>query len=226
MRKELGIGIALAVSFLAVLGLMITPTFNGKSFIEYADKQFDAYAKHSSYFIPEIRSEAERFQSSIALEVDMKSEESARKTAMLYAGFAEQRGSKVFVSGKLSEILALALNDADKGYQNDEGYFKEKYGMSTREALYLWHTSLSSIAKNLEQQQRFEESLFIKTQVLMRALEPAYNFYGIEARPIDIVGGALLVFYVVYTLWWGFAIFFIFEGIGIKVTKPKSKKEV
>jgi hypothetical protein len=34
------------------------------------------------------------------------------------------------------------------------------------------------------------------------------------------------VFYVVYTLWWGFAIFFIFEGIGLSMTKAKVKKEV
>jgi hypothetical protein len=36
----------------------------------------------------------------------------------------------------------------------------------------------------------------------------------------------LLVFYVAYTLWWGFAIFFIFEGIGLTMSKAKVKKEV
>ncbi|MFN3383695.1 MAG: hypothetical protein ACK401_02220 [Archaeoglobaceae archaeon] len=225
-KKELGIGILLAATFFAVLGFMVTPAFDGKNFIVYADERFDTYAKHSSYFIPEIKSEAEKFQSAIAFEIDMKSEESAEKTAMLYANFAEQRGSKVFVNGKLTEILVLALSDAERCYYNDDSYFEEKYGMSAREALYLWYTSLTSIAKKLEQDQRFEESLFIKTQVLMRAIEPAYNFYGLEATPIDIIGGVLLVFYVIYTLWWGFAIYFIFEGIGIKVKKAKSKKEV
>ncbi|MEM0203651.1 MAG: hypothetical protein QXO16_07610 [Archaeoglobaceae archaeon] len=225
-KKELGIGLALALSFLAVLGFMMTPAFEGKNFVAYADEHFDAYAKHSSYFIPEIKSEAEKFQSTVAFEIDMKSEESAKKTALLYANFAEQEGSKVIVSGRLSDILVLALNDADRCYYNDDSYFEEKYGMSAREALYLWHTSLTSIAKKLEQEQRFEESLFIKTQVLMRAIEPAYNFYGIEATPIDVMGGALLIFYVIYTLWWGFAIYFIFEGVGIKVKKAKSKKEV
>ncbi len=225
-KKELGIGILLTLSFLAVLGFMVTPSFDGKNFIAYADEHFDAYAKHSSYFIPEIKAEVEKFNSKIAFEIDMKSEESAKKTAMLYADFAEQKGSRVVLNGELGKILFLALNDADRGYQNDEQYFREKYGISAREALYLWHTSLSSVAKKLEQEQRFEESLFIKIQILMRAIEPAYNFYGLEAKPIDVMGGALLIFYVIYTLWWGFAIYFIFEGMGIKVKKAKSKKEV
>jgi hypothetical protein len=36
----------------------------------------------------------------------------------------------------------------------------------------------------------------------------------------------LLVFYVAYTMWWGFAIFYIFEGIGLSMKKAKVKKEV
>ncbi|MDI3498263.1 hypothetical protein [Archaeoglobus sp.] len=225
-KKALGVGMVLVLSFLAVLAVMLNPLFDGKNFVAYADDRFSAYAKHSSYFIPEIKSRAEKLHSAISLEIDMKDVESARKTAMLYANFAEQKGSKVFINGKLGEILVLALNDADRGYYNDESYFKEKYGMSAKEALYLWHTSLSAIAKKLEQEGRFEESLFIKTQVLTRGVEPAYNFYGIDAKPMDAIGGALLVFYVVYTLWWGFAVYFVFEGLGISVKKAESKKEV
>ncbi len=36
----------------------------------------------------------------------------------------------------------------------------------------------------------------------------------------------LLVFYVVYTMWWGFAIFYMFDGIGLTMKKAKVKKEV
>lgn len=227
MRAQVYRGVLLAGSFVGVLVFIVMiPTFEGKNFIEYADMQFDSYAKHSSYFIPEISAGAEKLQSKISVELDMKSEETARKTALLYANFAEQKGNKISVNGELGKILLLALRDAEKGYRNDNAYFERNYGISAKEALYLWHLSLSSIVKELEKEQRFEESLFIKTQVLMRAIEPAYNFYGVEAKPIDLVGGALLIFYVVYTLWWGFAIYFLFEGMGIKITKPKSKKEV
>lgn len=85
---------------------------------------------------------------------------------------------------------------------------------------------LAEHSKTLEAQGRFEESIFIKNQILMRGLEPAYNFFGFEATPIDLTGALLLLFYVIYTLWWGFAIYFVFEGLGIKVTKAKNKKEV
>jgi hypothetical protein len=34
----------------------------------------------------------------------------------------------------------------------------------------------------------------------------------------------LLVFYVLYTMWWGFAIFYLFEGVGLTMKKAKIKK--
>jgi hypothetical protein len=54
-------------------------------------------------------------------------------------------------------------------------------------------------------------------------LEPGY-FYGIRAgagqrRPVG-----LLVFYP-YTMWYGYAIFDMFAGIGLGMSKPKIKKE-
>ena len=64
--------------------------------------------------------------------------------------------------------------------------------------------------------------------VNQRAIEPAYNFYGIPAESImtkiPTVTG-LLVFYVVYTMWYGFGIFDIFNGIGLSMSKSKIKKE-
>ena len=35
----------------------------------------------------------------------------------------------------------------------------------------------------------------------------------------------LLVFYVFYTMWWGYAIFYMFEGFGLTMKKAKVKKE-
>jgi hypothetical protein len=36
----------------------------------------------------------------------------------------------------------------------------------------------------------------------------------------------LLVFYLVYTLWWGFAIFYLFDGVGLSMKKARVKQEV
>jgi hypothetical protein len=35
----------------------------------------------------------------------------------------------------------------------------------------------------------------------------------------------LLVFYVLYSLWWGFALMFLVEGMGLTMTKKGAKKE-
>ena len=226
MRGKLVIGIILTTSFLITLGFMLTPSFDGKTFIAYADARFDSYSKYSSYFIPELMEMAKDYKNEISVSVDLKSEDDAKKAANLLAEFAKVESSKLVINAKLSEVILQALKDADRAYYNDEDYFKQKYGMSARETLYYWYLLLDGIAKTLEAQGRFSEGLFTKNQVLIRGIEPAYNFFGVEATPIDIVGYALLVFYAIYTLWWGFAIYFIFEGLGIKVTKSKSKKEV
>ncbi len=225
-RKQLFLGILLATSFIITLGFMLTPVFDGKNFIAYADENFDSYSKHSSYFIPELVEMAKKYNTEISASIDLKSEEVAKKVAALYAEYGQIEGTKLKINGRLSEMTMIALKDADRAYYNDENYFNQKYGMSPKEVLYYWHSSLQSIAKSLDAQGKFEESLFIKNQILMRGIEPAYNFFGLEAKSIDILGFALLIFYVIYTLWWGFAIYFIFEGLGIKVTKAKSKKEV
>jgi hypothetical protein len=64
--------------------------------------------------------------------------------------------------------------------------------------------------------------------VSSKVLEPAYNFRGIDAKEIGenvipLVG--LLAFYVLYTVWYGFSIMFLFEGLGIGVEKRAEKRE-
>jgi hypothetical protein len=64
--------------------------------------------------------------------------------------------------------------------------------------------------------------------VVSKGIEPSYNFYGITPMRvmdnIPLVAGFFL-FYVVYTLWYGFAIFELFEGIGLTMQKI-AKQEV
>jgi hypothetical protein len=64
--------------------------------------------------------------------------------------------------------------------------------------------------------------------VVKKAIEPAYNFYQIDANKVSDHAGmlsGLLVFYVFYTMWWGYAIFYMFEGFGLTMKKAKVKKE-
>jgi len=61
-----------------------------------------------------------------------------------------------------------------------------------------------------------------------QVIEAAYNFYRIEPVKVSERAGTLtglLVFYVLYTLWWGFALTFLVEGMGLTMTKKGAKKE-
>jgi hypothetical protein len=54
-----------------------------------------------------------------------------------------------------------------------------------------------------------------------RAIETSYNYYGVEPQKItDRIGLVIfsLVFYVIYTLWYGYAIMFMCEGWGLSLS--------
>ena len=63
---------------------------------------------------------------------------------------------------------------------------------------------------------------------LRRAVEPGNNFYSVVPAKVSehvwLMSG-MLIFYVLYTLWYGFSIFELFEGIGLAMTKSKVKQE-
>ncbi len=68
----------------------------------------------------------------------------------------------------------------------------------------------------------------VVSDVVKKAIEPGYNFYKIEGeKVVDHAGmlSGLLIFYVAYTMWWGYAIFYLFEGIGLTMKKSKIRKE-
>jgi len=55
---------------------------------------------------------------------------------------------------------------------------------------------------------------------MTKAVEPAYNYYQVEAKSVKaemFMLIAALAFYVIYTMWYGFGLLFLFEGAGIKL---------
>jgi hypothetical protein len=73
--------------------------------------------------------------------------------------------------------------------------------------------------KALTNQKKFSDAAMVAT-VRNRAVEVAFNFYQIEPQSISDKYGIVilsLLFYVIYTLWYGFAIMFMFEGWGMKM---------
>jgi len=90
-----------------------------------------------------------------------------------------------------------------------------------------WWTALGKIDKKLKKEKNIEEAKAV-AEVTKKAVEPGYNFYKIEGeKVVDHAGmmSGLLVFYVAYTMWWGYAIFYLFDGIGLTMKKAKVKKE-
>lgn len=230
-KKSFGIGLALCISFLVVLVVIVSPVFNGKTGLQVADGLFNSISKGSTYFIPHIMEKSGQFAGkTIDATIKFDNSADAEKAGKLFeqAGAdAEIKGDALHVSGDLSVIVKSALKDADVMFSNRGEQLHEKYGYDAKEVVYNWWLSFKEINKQMLKNKAFKEADLAKT-VMTKALEPAYNFYGIGHVKVSERAGLvtfLLVFYVVYTVWWGYAIYFLFEGLGIAMSKPKEKKE-
>ena len=106
-------------------------------------------------------------------------------------------------------------------------YFDTVFERKEKAVLKAWWTAFGAIDKSFKKSGKIEESKIV-SDVMKKGIETAYNYYGIPAEKVAdkaVLMTSLLVFYVLYTLWWGFAIFYIFDGIGLTMTKAKVKKE-
>jgi len=165
----------------------------------------------------------------VTLTIDKPNEmEQITKQFTLAGARVTAQGTSMQVEGDLGKILGSVLKDSDLMFKNDGSKLKTAYGYDEKEVMQSWWTALNKMDKFFKKNLKIEESKIV-SEVSKKGVEPAYNFYGIESqRVIDRAGimTFLLVFYVAYTLWWGYAIFFLFEGVGLSMKKAKVKKEV
>jgi hypothetical protein len=230
--KSIGIGVMLAISFWAVEALIFMPVFgSGMNGLDYADDLFNKLSKGSSYFIPKLQKSVQGYAGKpFAAEVSLEKPETAALAANLFTAAgatAKSEGGKLTVSGDLGAVLVVVLRDADEMYRNDGKAVATRYGVKEKDALRAWWTSFSAVDKFLKKNGKIEDAKII-SDVMKKGVETAYNYYGIPAEKVADKAALmtfLLVFYVVYTMWWGFAIFYIFDGIGLTMTKAKVKKE-
>jgi hypothetical protein len=104
-------------------------------------------------------------------------------------------------------------------YHNDGQTIVQKYGYDEKQVVFNWWTGLKAMNAALIKKEAFKDAKIV-TLVQNKAIETAYNYYMVDPRSIASLWGVVvfsLVFYVVYTLWYGFAIMFMFEGIGMKL---------
>ncbi|MCP3942455.1 MAG: hypothetical protein GY710_13335 [Desulfobacteraceae bacterium] len=215
-------GLGLLVSFFIVLVLMFSPIFKGQNGLEYLDDLYNSISKGSAYFIPKLQEDIEPLKGEIvSFTIKMDSVEQASQTAILInknGANVEVSGSMVKVKGDLGKILDNCLKDADLMYFNQGTKIVEKYGYYEKQVLYNWWVASSRMDKALKKQKLFKEAKVVSI-VQKKGLETSYNYYKIESQKISAKWGIVLfslVFYVVYTLWYGFAIMFLFEGWGLQ----------
>jgi hypothetical protein len=239
-RKEMGIGIVLFVSFFIVLFLMWSPLFgedaegNRLNAFQAADNLFNSISKGSSYFMDDLNQNNQPFidSSPIALELNLVDEQTAAVAARILGQHDVQiarDGVVLQVQGDLGRILNEAIMDSKAMYDNQGHAMAQRYGMQEQDArqiTYAWYRTLKAMEKSLYDKEEFALGKHVAT-VTAKGVEVGYNFYTIEAESSASKAGILtfsLVFYVVYTLWWGLAIFFLFEGFGLKMTKGHKKE--
>ena len=232
--KALGIGTVLALSFLGVLALIFSPIFgDGKNGLVFADDMFNKLSKGSSYFIPAVAKNNEQFKTTdIAVVINLDKPETMNPLALRLLATrgaqAEPASPEIRLSGNLGSVKSQVLADADDMFKNEGTKVSGRYGTEAREVMTSWWNILKGMDKELKKQGKIAEAKIV-SDVMKKAVEPAYNFYQIEGQKVSDKAGlmtGLLVFYVIYTMWWGFAIYFIFEGIGLTMKKAKVKKEV
>jgi hypothetical protein len=232
-KKTLSTGTVLAVTFLGVLWLIFSPIFGqGRNGLQYSDDMFNKLSKGSSYFIPKVSKSNEKFKG-VTVEVAIKLERPEQipdAMNMLTTAGAEARNAspEIQIRGDLGAFLANILQDADAMYKNDGKKVADRYGLDEKEVMTTWWNILKGMDKSLKKLGKIKEAQIV-SDVMRKTVEPAFNYYKIEAQQVAdrawIMTG-LLVFYVIYTMWWGFAIFYIFDGIGLTMKKAKVKKEI
>jgi hypothetical protein len=222
-KKEFYTGFAMLVAFFIVLAIFFSPVFGGKNGLDYLDNLYNSISKDSAYYIPAMVEEAEQFEDEeIDMTVTLPSANHAANFAQLLgeAGVqAQAQAEQVAIDGNLGTILFESLEDAEYMYRNNGEALETKYGMEPRLIMYTWYQGFKSMDKTFTRNKDFDNARFV-SEMNVRAVELTYNYFGVEPRSIMseifIVIGSLL-FYVIYTIWYGYAILFMFEGWGLRL---------
>jgi len=228
-KTKFTVGVILTVTFFIILFVIHSGTMfdlNGKSLVDYTDGMFVSVSKGSVYFIPEMIKKSNEYVGR-TIDIKIKGDE---KTAILFEkanAKIELENMELKINGDLGEIQKSAVQDADLLFKGEDKRLQDKYGFAGKEVIKRWWTSLKAMEAAFRKAKKFEEMELV-SKVRIKALEPAFNYYGVEAASAgDYAFGitSIVVCYVLYTVWWGFAIYFLCEGVGLLVRKGKEKRE-
>ncbi len=223
-KKKFLTGLAMIAIFMFTLALLFTPIFGDQNGLNYLDSLYNSISKGSAYKnIEKLRKGIATFDGKkIAVTVTMRNEEEARQASLLFQkahAMVTLRGKALAISGDLGKILTNCLEDTDLMYVNKGRIVSEKYGYDEKQALYNWWVFAKEMDEALKKQKSFKAAK-VMTALKERAIEMTYNYYGITPQQISEKYGMVifsLIFYIIYTLWYGYAIMYMFEGLGIQL---------
>ena len=222
-KKEFYGGLGLLIGFVVILAVIFSPVFKGQNGLEFLDDLYNSISKGSAYYIPKVKKEIETFAGkSVSVTISMADDVQTQQTAALFMkgdALVNVSGTQLKIEGDLAKILLNCLTDADSMYINDGQTVAAKYGYNERQVLFNWWQALKAVNKDLTKQKQFKAASAVD-MVATKAVETSYNYYRIEPQKISdraFIVLFSLVFYVIYTLWYGFAVMCIFEGWGLKL---------
>jgi hypothetical protein len=222
-KKSLYLGIGMMATFAVVLVLLFTPLVNGHNILEYLDNLYNSISKGSAYYVPRIREDVQD-AGSRKIDLSLKYDSAARAAQVapwlsVDGVSATAEGNEMAVTGDLQTILLNVLDTADIMYHNEGNRITAMYGYDERAVMYDWWKTLKALEYSLNKQERFADAKLVAL-VQAKAVETSYNYYGIKPENIGDKYGIVfisLLFYVIYTLWYGFGILYLFEGWGLRL---------
>ncbi|MCB2227051.1 MAG: hypothetical protein KQH53_10275 [Desulfarculaceae bacterium] len=223
-KGKLAAGLIMVAVFVVVLIVFFMPVFHGHNGLDYLDQLYNSISKDSAYYIPDLGKQAAKYDGAkLEATLDLGDTGMAARTALLFAAAgakAVPEGTKLKVSGDLGKVFASSLADSDAMFHNDGAKLSARYeGKDPKLMLYTWWNAYKALEKSLNRQKAFAQAKFAKT-VQAKAVEMSYNYYGIKPQSIGdkwLIVVISLLFYVIYTLWYGYGVMYLFEGTGYQL---------
>ncbi|WP_456325871.1 hypothetical protein [Desulfonauticus submarinus] len=218
-------GMVLMISFLIVLYILFLPMFNGKNAIHEIDNLFNSLAKGSSYYFDNLEKKV-TFIKEQEYDFDIEIQEDLVKDSVKIINFYTNKiylrnNDNIVFTINLNTFLSDIVKEGKMFYLDKVNFIQQKYNLPAKKVFFIYWKLLKEMQKQLKLEKKVKEAKILSS-IIKRCVELSYNFFGIVPEKVSEkawILSAALAFYVIYTLWFGFAIFFLFEGFGFAMTK-------
>jgi len=210
-RKSLRRGLFMALLVLVALWLYIGLPYAGKTAMRFSEDFFNSLSKGSAGSGEDLFAKAQSFRH-VSVDLNLNLDLSLGVAPETAGIFALDPGEVT-----LAELATAAINDAQLLYHNRHEELAGRYNTEPRRVIYAWWSLFSGLEREYLRQGSTAEASFLG-EIRTRVLEPAYNYYGIHPDEVKQNIGTvvlLLLLYLAFTFWWGYAVYFLLKGIGM-----------